>query len=152
VKPVLQALLLADRVYQDAQTGKKIIAGTFHRMLFTKSVQKGREIEVDGVKRMVVPGGMHPGSPYAFVSLTEIRGKVSCVLRYVDLGGDKPLLQCGFEIDCKNPLETVEVVLPMPPLPPNPGIHALELLCDDEPIGSLRITVEERKEDEDVSR
>ena len=31
-KPVLQALVLADHVYVDAETGKKIIAGTFNEL------------------------------------------------------------------------------------------------------------------------
>ena len=33
-KPLLQALILADHVYQDAQTGKKVIAGTFNQLFF----------------------------------------------------------------------------------------------------------------------
>ena len=31
-KPVLQALVLADHVYQDKTTGKMVIAGTFNRL------------------------------------------------------------------------------------------------------------------------
>ena len=150
MKPVLQALLLADRVYEDKATGKKIIAGTFNGVWFIQGSQKPQEIEKDGVKRRVIPGGMHAGSPCAFISLTDIRGTISCVLRYVDLQDDKPLLQCGFQVRCDNPLQTVEVVVPMPPLPTGrAGIHALELLCDDEPVGSLRILVEELKENDD---
>ena len=37
----------------------------------------------------------------------------------------------------------------MPMLPCVAGVHALELLCDDEPIGSYRVIVEERKEEDD---
>ena len=148
VKPILQALLLADRVYEDKVTGKKVIAGTFNRLLFGK--QKRREIERDGVKRQMIPGGVHVGSPCVYISLTDIRGTISCVLRYVDLREDQPLLQTEFQIRCDDPLKTVEVILPMPPLPtPKAGIHALELLCDNEPVGSLRITVEEIKENDD---
>ena len=33
-KPVLQAMVLADHVYQDRQTGKYIIAGTFSQIIF----------------------------------------------------------------------------------------------------------------------
>src|SRR5947208_45463 len=32
MKPILQALLLADKIYED-KSGKKIIAGTFNRLL-----------------------------------------------------------------------------------------------------------------------
>ncbi len=150
MKPVLQALLLAERVYQDTTTGKKVIAGTFNRLCFKRGPQKPQEIEIDGVKRQVIPDEMQVGSPCAFISLTEIRGTIACVLRYVDLEDDKPLLQCEFHIHCDDPLKTVEVVLPMPPLPTTKaGIHALELLCDDEPVGSLRIIVEELEENDD---
>lgn len=143
VKPVLQALLLADRVYQDV-TGKKIIAGTFNRLLFSPKLHKPREVEVDGVKRQMIVGGMHAGSPYAFFSLTDVRGRIPCVLRYVDLEDDKVLLQAEFEVHCDDPLRTVEGVVPMPPLPATKaGVFALELLCGDEPIGSLRVIVEE---------
>jgi len=150
VKPILQALLLAERVYEDKGSGKKIIAGTFNRLLFQRGSSSPQEIEEDGVKRQVVPGGVHPGSPCAFISLTDIRGTISCVLRYVNLQEDKPLLECKFSVRCDDPLQTVEVAIPMPPLPMSKaGVHALELLCNDEPVGSLRITVQEIKENDD---
>ena len=147
VKPVLQALILADHIYQDAGTGKKIIAGTFNRLFFKKE-SPVTEREVSGEKQILVQGGMQAGSPYAFISLTEVRGTVRCVLRYVNLEADQSLLQCEFQIHCDDPLETIEIILPLPTLPVGKaGIHALELLCDDEPIGSHRIHVEERKDD-----
>lgn len=150
MKPVLQALLLADRIYEDKATGKKVIAGTFNRLWFKRGLQEPQEIEEDGVKRKVIPGGMDVGAPCAFISLTDIRGTIRCVLRYVDLQDGKALLQCEFEIHCDDPLQTVEVVLPMPRLQTEKGgTHALELLCDDEPLGSLRIIVEELKETDD---
>ena len=151
MKPVLQALLLADRVYEDKTTGKKVIAGTFNRLWFSKQgSQKPREVETDGVKRQVIPGGMHAGSPCAFISLTDIRGPISCVLRYIDLEDNQLLLETAFQLRCDDPLQTVEVAIQMPPLPTKKaGIHALELLCNDDPIGSLRITVEELKESND---
>ncbi len=142
MKPVLQALLLADRIYED-KSGKKIIAGTFNKLLFQKEGAKPREVEVDGAKRMTVPGGSQAGSPYVYISLTDLRGPTQCVLRYVDLSKDVSLFQVEFAIRCDDPLQTAEVVLPMPPLPTHPGVHALELLCDDEPVGQLRVLVEE---------
>jgi len=143
VKPVLQALLLADRIYRDRTTGKHIIAGTFNKLSFAKGDAEPKTVEIDGEKRQLVPGGMQAGSPSAYISLTDIRGKVKCVLRYVNLERDQALFQTQFSIDCPDPLHTVELVLPMPMLPPVAGVHVLELLCDDEPIGSHRIIVEE---------
>jgi len=151
VKPVLQSLILADHIYQDAATGKKIIAGTFNKLFFRRqdasSEQKHVVDESTGEKRVLVQGGMQLGSPYAYVSLTEVRGEVKCALRYVDLEEDRPLLQCEFQIDSNDPLQTIEIILPLPPLPTGKaGIHSLELICNDEPIGSLRVHVEELKD------
>jgi hypothetical protein len=148
VKPVLQALLLADHVYRDA-TGKHIIAGTFNKLVFAKGGAKPKTVDISGEEKQLIPGGMQTGSPYAYISLTEIRGKVQFVLRYVNLDQDKALFETGFSIECANPLQTVELVLPMPMLPHLAGVHALELLCDDEPIGSHRVIVEEIKERDD---
>ena len=148
VKPVLQALLLADRIYRD-KTGKHVIAGTFNKLTFSKDGAKPKTVEIDGEKKLLVLGGVQAGSPYAYISLTEIHGKIECVLRYVNLEQDNAFFQTHFSIDCDNPLETVELVLPMPTLPLVAGIHALELLCKDEPIGSLRVIVEEAKEEVD---
>ncbi len=145
MKPVLQALLLADHVYQDAATGKKVIAGTFNQLRFFKKQRPGspEDVESAGAQQQVF-GGVHSGSPYVYISLTDIRGSVSCVLRYVDLEDNKALLETEFSITCGDPLETREIIVPMPPLPAGKaGIHALELLCDDAPVGSLRITVVE---------
>ena len=150
MKPLLQALLLADRIYRDA-TGKHIIAGTFNKMIFVKGGAKPRTVEIDGEEKQLIPGGVQVGSPYVYVSLTELRGKIQCVLRYVNLEQDKALFETQFAIESSDPLQTVELVLPMPMLPPVAGVHALELLCDDEPVGSYRVIVEERKEGDDGS-
>lgn len=149
MKPVLQALLLADHIYQDVKTGKHVIAGTFNKMLLVKDGAKPQSVEIDGEEKQLVPGGLHLGSPYAYISLTEIHGKIECTLRYVNLEQDKAFFQTHFSIERANPLETVELVLPMPTLPLVAGVHALELLCEDEPIGSHRVIVEEAKEEVD---
>ena len=47
------------------------------------------------------------------------------------------------EVACDDPLATVELVLPVPPLPRTPGHYALELLYENELIGSHRVTVQE---------
>ena len=146
MKPILQALLVADRIYEDKATGKKVVAGIFHRVGFMRAVPV-EVIERDGVKSQLVPGGLHAGSPYAYVSLTEIRGKQPFVLRYVRLADETPLFQTEFEIQCNDPLQTVEVVASLPPLPANEaGTYALELLWGNEPIGAFRIQVEEIKQ------
>lgn len=149
MKPVLQALLIADHVYED-KTGKKIIAGTFNQLRFKTGGMVPQEIEKDGETHHVLQGGQQSGSPYAYISLTECRGEANYALRYVYLDEDQALFECKFQVTSSDPLQTIEVVLPMPSLPIlKAGTYALELLCGDEPLGSHRITVKEMKGEDD---
>lgn len=80
------------------------------------------------------------GSPYAYVSLTEIHGQKSFELRYVDLSQNNVVFTFEFKVECRNPLETVQLSLPLPVLPvPHEGVFALELLCEGHLLGSHRI-------------
>ncbi|MFH1919600.1 MAG: hypothetical protein ABIP48_06950 [Planctomycetota bacterium] len=144
MKPVLQALLLADRIYEDKATGKKIVAGIFQAVFFKKAEDLKAELEKRGVSGAGMPGGFHAGSPYAYISLTDLRGTQPFVLRYVDLGEDKPVFEAAFTVSSDDPLKTVEIIAPLPPLPTTKaGTFALELLWNDEPLGSFRVTVKE---------
>ena len=150
MKPVLQALLVADHVYEDKATSKKVVAGIFHAMYFTRrEVEQQVDLKGGKIKIEIPPGGMKAGSPFSYISLTDIRGKQEFDLRYVSLNNDKTIFESHFQVDCSDPLATVEVMLPLPPLPANqPGIYALELLWNQEPLGSYRIAVRELKERE----
>ena len=66
-KPVLQAMVLADNVYQDRTTGKFIIAGTFSRLGIT------RRLTPPVAPPTAPPTGTKPGSypPAAPASLLE---------------------------------------------------------------------------------
>ncbi len=145
VKPVLQALILADRVYEDKASGKKIIAGTFNKLLFKRKAEPPKVIEGEaGEKKAVVQGGQQAGSPYAYISLTEVRGQLPMILRYVSLADNRSLMETQFTVTSDDPLKTIELVLPLPKLPmQGAGPHALELLCENEPVGSLRVMIEE---------
>lgn len=147
-KPVLQALILADHVYQDKETGKKIIAGTFNRLSLTKVKPKtpppDPEQAAKAPRQLSAAEVRRPGSPTAFVSLTDVHGQTDLELRYVDLSDGRVLLGAKFRVQSDNPLNTVESLVPMPPLPvPHPGVYALELLYENEPLGSLRVTAAE---------
>lgn len=132
MKPKLQALVLADHVYQDMITGKKVIAGTFNSIWsrnFGDNVRLGR-------------------TTYAYISLTNVRGKTELSLRYVDLSDESQLLATPLTVESENPLTTVELVIEVPPFPlPKPGIFAFEVVSEDDPIGSLRIAVNELLDD-----
>jgi hypothetical protein len=143
MRPVLQALVLAEHAYT-ANDGKKIIAGTFHGIKFSR---KPPVVEVempDGTKQFRVQGGMHGGSPYAYLSLTDVCENTILSLQFTFLTKNEALFKTDIKIDCKNRLDTVEIILPLPPLPiKEPGIYALEVLSDGEIIGSSRITAED---------
>ena len=148
MRPILQALLVADHVYVDAATNKKIVAGIFHRLLLAKAKvetvdQPVGEISGEGARKIEIPiGGHQPGSPFCYISVTEVRGKQPFTLRYVNLDDDKALFQTEFQLECANPLETVEAVFPLPVLPAREaGHYALELLWGQEPLGCHRITI-----------
>jgi hypothetical protein len=148
LKPVLQALVLADHVYQDKLTGKMVIAGTFGRAYFVKAAAKqpaetsGASEQVAGQPRKLMWHEVaRAGSPFAYISLTEIRGVVPIELRFVDLEENIVLIRAELSVTAKSPLDTAEFTVPLPPLPiPHAGIYALELLTNDEPLGALRVT------------
>ena len=153
LKPRLQALVLADHVYQDKTTGKMIIAGTFNRLHIFRRDPPQDEVQSPTEDAQQPPGSPQKlqyqeickaGSPWAYVSLTELRGEVPMELRYVDLKDNLVLLHAGFFVKADSPLDTREVAVPLPVLPtPHPGTYVLELLSNDEPLGSHRIIVTE---------
>ena len=135
-KPVLQALVLADHVYVDVQTGKKVIAGTFN------------ELRADDFPNQF------PRATYAYLCLSDLRGRADLDLKYVDLSDGEVLMQLdGVPITAASPLDSTELIVEVPEFPmPHPGSFALEVHCGGELLGFLRITVgkaeEEDQEDE----
>lgn len=138
MKPVLQALVLAEKVYED-KSGKKIIAGTFNEVHYGKiATPEGIAGEAKGPVR--IPGGTNSGCPWVYINLTEIHGQASFKLQYVDLRHHTVLMSTAFAVKCGSPLANAEVVIPLPELPtPHPGTYALELLSEDHPLGALRV-------------
>ena len=162
--PVLQALLLADQVYQDLGTGKYVICGIFSVLNFVlpdappdndhsanagavggdgnPGMEDDREQQASAPPPTAVPITrlVRAGSPYAYISLTELQGTRKFELRYVDLEENTVLFGTGFDVSCRDPLETIQITAPLPPLPtPHEGVFVLELLCDGEMLGSHRV-------------
>ncbi len=127
--PVLQALILADHVYTDTNTGKRVIAGTFSRLF-------AREFH---------PKMHFSRTTWAYVSLTNMSGKYALQLQYVDLENKEKQLMKSTElqVDAKDPLGTLDFAMEVPPFPmPHPGKFAFELLANGAIAGSLRLSVE----------
>jgi len=144
VKPVLQALLLADHVYRDKETGKAVIAGVFDRFAVWKRRAEPSEPGKEGLLRIPLAQVLRAGNPFAYISLTEVRGRVQVQLRLVRLETNEICFESNpIPIECDDPLKTVQLVLPVPILPQVPGTYALELLCDNELVGAHRVVVEE---------
>jgi hypothetical protein len=145
VKPVLQALVLADHVYRDQFTGKMIVAGIFNQIALTKKKQQSQE---EGPRRIEPKEFIRSGSPYCYLNLTSVRGELPLEIRYVDLNDNSILMNLRFQVSNSDPLKNLEIVVPIPTLPaPHPGSYVMELLSDDELIGSHRITAIEPNEE-----
>jgi hypothetical protein len=147
VKPVLQALVVADHVYQDQQTGKKVICGTFNTFRFSRKPPVNEMQAPDGTKQTVIAGGGQSGSPYAYVNLTDVCDGTKLRLQFVNLNKNAVLFGTELTIGNTNRLATIELVFPLPRLPiQEAGAYALELVCDGDTIGSYRITAENMDE------
>ena len=142
MKPVLQALVVADRVYQDV-SGKKIIAGTFSGYKFSKKPTVAEIVRPDGTKQRVIAGGTSIGAPSAYLSLTDVCDGTKIQLQFLNLTTNVVMFSNEVTITGFNRLNMVELVVPLPVLPINEsGIYALEVLCEGAILGSWRITAE----------
>ena len=148
MKPVLQALLLADHVYQDVHTGKKIIAGTFDTLAVLKHpASEDESLSESQPCRTPAHAVQRAGTPYAYINVTEIRGDVELEVRYVNLDSRDVLFRTSpIRVTAKSPLDAAEVVVPVPELPRKPGVYALELFCENELLGAHRVVVREIEE------
>ena len=145
MKPVLQALLLADHIYEDKTTGKKVVAGIFHQLCYIPRDVLKAESEKQGGSIPVIRAGYQSGSPFAYFSLTDIHpGDQEFTARYVDLHDDRVWFQIQVKLNVEDRLQVAEVIIPLPVLPAfKPGVFAFELLWHDEPLGSYRVNVVE---------
>lgn len=144
-RPVLQAMVLADHVYQDKSSGKHVIAGTFTRIIFGKATIERAPDSDDNHERHILSGPMtKAGSPYLYFALVEVHGTVPLELKFVDLSDASVLLEAKLAVTSSDPVSVAEYVVPMPPLPVNKiGTFSLDLLHDGEILGSWRLSVQE---------
>ncbi|MCG8409243.1 MAG: hypothetical protein MI923_28910 [Phycisphaerales bacterium] len=121
--PILQAFVLADHIYTDAATGKRIVAGTFGHI-------SANEFPAQ-----------HPPSA-AFVMLTEFVGSAPLQLRFVRLRDNFVIMQSGeINIECDDPLVVLDMAIAIPAIPlEEPGLYCFECYVDGNLIGSVRLT------------
>lgn len=136
MKPVLQALVLAERVYE-VVGGQKVIAGTFNGVKLRRRVPE-QPVPGEGGKAVLVGGAM--GSPWAYISLTDVCNNTELQLQFVSLSRNVVLFETKLIVQCDNRLATVEVIVALPLLQlPEPGTYSFEVVCEGEVIGSHRV-------------
>jgi hypothetical protein len=144
VKPVVQAIVLAEHVYQDV-SGKKIIAGTFQDIIFGRKPLVG-VVQPEETKQQILPGATHGGSPIAYVSLTDVGENTTLLFQFVNLTKNTVMFVKQLTVDCKDRRAVVELVVPLPPWPiAEEGVYAFEVVCEGEILGSHRINARELK-------
>ena len=143
MRPVLQALVLADRVYEEVN-GKKIIAGTFSGYKFSKKRPITEVERPDGAKQRVMVGGMNAGSPSAYISLTDVCENTALQIQFVNLSKNVLLFATEVTISGVDRLSNTELALPLPTLPiSESGVYALQVVCEGEILGSWRVVAED---------
>jgi hypothetical protein len=128
--PVLQAFVLADHVYTDAHTGKKVIAGTFNQLWADKYPTQ------------------FATATTAYLALRELAGEAQIVLKFASLKDQRVHLQSQpMQVSAPDPRATAELVIAIPPFPmPEPGDYALEAYADDALLGMVRMRLGVRGE------
>lgn len=131
MRPVLQALVLADQVYVDKRTGKKIIAGTFNRLWAQGLPAKLGKFT------------------YAYICLTDVQGSLDIHLKYVDLKTNEVLLESPtVNVVSEDRLASTEMIVEVPQFPmPREGFYAFEVYAGKDMLGSLRIQVSLRSKE-----
>jgi len=148
MKPVLQALVLAERIYDDILSRKKVIAGTFNEITLQRFEAK-EVAAADGSKQHVlptVPGGSDMGSPMAYISLTDVLDGTKISLQMVNMTKNEVLLNTDVQIQVKDRLATVEIVVPLPPIRifiNAAGTFSLDVVWSGEILGSHRLVVKQ---------
>ena len=145
MKPILQALLLCDRVYVDV-SGKFIIVGVFDRWLYKlpKPAAPGNEVVEPGSEvKKTINEIQDVGTPWAFISITDVKGPTKLELRFEQLTGSEVFFSAGIEVSSEDPLSSVKIGIPVPKLPSKAGDYILELLHEDVSLGSHRVRIEE---------
>jgi hypothetical protein len=121
----LNALLLADQIYQDKDSGKYVVAGIFH------------QINVPGF-----PATLEK-SVGLFVSLTGVSNDANVELTFVDPADGTVLMRNrSLRLTWDDADTPVQFALEIPPLPlPHPGQYRLQLAVNGTELGASLLSV-----------
>jgi hypothetical protein len=151
-KPTLQAMVLADHVYRDGSTGKFVIAGTFSTLWQGQQQplpeDPARKSEISGPRQTFSGPIGQVGSPHLYLAVSEVHGKATLGMRYINLADSTVLIEGQIEITSSDPVSITEYSFPLPMLPLTPGHFSLDLLYEGEILGSWRVTVKVQKKEE----
>ena len=148
MKPVLQALLLAEHVYEDKRTGSKVICGTLNKLVRTKSSPFETTSAPDGRQIKTARGG-GIGCLYVYLNLTEVQDGTELSLQLVDTVDNHVLMHTGIRFEKAHPLDMAEAILTLPPVSFfADGRHnlSLDVVWKGEILGANRLVVEDAPE------
>ena len=144
MKPILQAAVVADRIYVDGQSGKVVIAGTFNKFLFSKHPHAPQTESPDGAEHAAILGGLDAGSSWVYISITDVGAQAELLLQFTNITKNQTLFATRLNIQSASRLQTIEIARPLPRLPiTEAGVYAVEIMCEGEILGAHRIIAEE---------
>ncbi len=150
MKPVLQALVVAERIYE-VKGGRKVICGTFNSILISERDNKIVD-RPDGTKAKLLAGGDDMGCPWVYVNLTDVVAGTKIGLEMVNVSKNIAIFGSSFEITEARRLGTVELALPLPhprEWAKEPGTFSLDLTWEGEILGSHRLVVAQKEVSEE---
>lgn len=123
---VLQSILLCDRVYIDAASGKMVLAGTFHKIAVAE-----------------FPASYAEGA-VLYLAFREVREEIPVSVEFVDVADNRALYTFRtFRVPQADVFETVEVALPLPTLHlPHEGRYAFDVFTGSTFLGTFRLGAE----------
>ena len=127
-KPVLQAFIIADDVYQGVNHRKFCISGTFNMITSQK-----------------FPAIFHKPTK-AYINLADVLSDTFITLRYIDNENQNVLFEVkDLPLKKSQQNRNVEVIVEMPPFPmPHAGLYLLELWVGDSLVSIARVVVEQQ--------
>lgn len=137
--PVLQAIVLAERVYRDAATNNYLIIGTFNKVRRRKGkvVPAGETVVVTGEELFT------SGTPSLYLALRGIRSQIDLCIRFFRRDDETVSFEGKFSVSSDDPVALVEAAVNLPRLEGKAGEYCLDLVYNGVSIGSCNVSLED---------